>query len=141
MLLVFSSSIHGSVRDNWLQHPLHVPELASGDTAKWPGMGDHFSFDGKHLLGVNQVQCRNFFFQGMGGQLNYFGLWIDSDYGVGKCSPSCTTYDSPMLSSTESFEIAAIEVWRVGPKPMLQDEEQVLNFVPCLYRGPSHFTR
>ncbi|XP_053556820.1 MTOR-associated protein MEAK7 [Bombina bombina] len=53
---------------------------------------------------------------GMGGQHNYFGLWIDSNFGSGhsKAKPSCTTYNSPQLSAKEEFTIDAIEVWAVG---------------------------
>ena len=59
----------------------------------------------------------------MGGQLDYFGFWIDAEFGKGKCSPSCTTFDSPQLSSTENFTIEELEVWGVGPLP---DNEEVV---------------
>ncbi|KAM8799346.1 MTOR-associated protein MEAK7 [Eudromia elegans] len=53
---------------------------------------------------------------GMGGQHDYFGLWIDSDYGKGhsKAKPRCTTYNSPQLSAKENFTLDAMEVWAVG---------------------------
>ncbi|KFU96060.1 TLD domain-containing protein KIAA1609, partial [Chaetura pelagica] len=53
---------------------------------------------------------------GMGGQHEYFGLWIDSDYGKGhsKAKPRCTTYNSPQLSAKEDFTLDAMEVWAVG---------------------------
>lgn len=53
---------------------------------------------------------------GMGGQHNYFGLWIDSNYGSGhsKAKPRCTTYNSPQLSAREHFTIETMEVWLVG---------------------------
>ncbi|XP_067905254.1 MTOR-associated protein MEAK7 isoform X2 [Heterodontus francisci] len=56
---------------------------------------------------------------GMGGQLYYFGLWIDSDYGGGhsKAKPRCTTYNSPQLSAQEYFRIDTLELWRVGNPP------------------------
>eukprot|EP00062_Callorhinchus_milii_P005142 gi/632944312/ref/XP_007887441.1/ PREDICTED: TLD domain-containing protein 1 [Callorhinchus milii] len=56
---------------------------------------------------------------GMGGQHNYFGLWIDSDYGTGhsKAKPRCTTYNSPQLSGKENFAIDVLEVWAVGASP------------------------
>lgn len=64
--------------------------------------------------------------QGMGGQLDYFGLWLSADYGKGhsKARPKCSTYGSPMLSSTEEFEIDVLEAWGVG-KPELEEEEVV----------------
>ncbi|XP_074058045.1 MTOR-associated protein MEAK7 [Macrotis lagotis] len=53
---------------------------------------------------------------GMGGQFDYFGLWIDHDFGKGhsKANPRCTTYNSPQLSSKENFELDCLEVWAVG---------------------------
>nr|XP_028595927.1 MTOR-associated protein MEAK7 isoform X2 [Podarcis muralis] len=56
---------------------------------------------------------------GMGGQHEYFGLWIDSNYGKGhsKAKPRCTTYNSPQLSAKENFTLDAMEVWAVGDLP------------------------
>lgn len=54
--------------------------------------------------------------QGMGGQHDYFGLWIDVDFGKGhsKAKPTCTTYNSPQLSAQEDFRFEKMEVWAVG---------------------------
>ncbi|XP_029781998.1 MTOR-associated protein MEAK7 [Suricata suricatta] len=56
---------------------------------------------------------------GMGGQHNYFGLWIDVDFGKGhsKAKPRCTTYNSPQLSAQEDFRFEKLEVWAVGDAP------------------------
>uniref|UniRef100_K7G6W1 MTOR-associated protein MEAK7 n=1 Tax=Pelodiscus sinensis TaxID=13735 RepID=K7G6W1_PELSI len=56
---------------------------------------------------------------GMGGQHDYFGLWIDSDYGKGhsRAKPRCTTYNSPQLSANENFTLDGMEVWAVGELP------------------------
>ncbi|KAG9474795.1 hypothetical protein GDO78_003319, partial [Eleutherodactylus coqui] len=53
---------------------------------------------------------------GMGGQHDFFGLWIDSNFGKGhsKAKPRCTTYNSPQLSASEEFTIDAMEVWGLG---------------------------
>lgn len=53
---------------------------------------------------------------GMGGQHNYFGLWIDVDFGKGhsRAKPTCTTYNSPQLSAKEDFRFEKLEVWAVG---------------------------
>ncbi|XP_027703542.1 TLD domain-containing protein 1 isoform X2 [Vombatus ursinus] len=53
---------------------------------------------------------------GMGGQFDYFGLWIDYDFGKGhsKAKPRCSTYNSPQLSAKENFEFDVLEVWAVG---------------------------
>ena len=34
---------------------------------------------------------------GQGGQLEYFGYWLDSQFGVVRTSPSCSTFHSPQL--------------------------------------------
>ena len=59
------------------------------------------------------------FLQGMGGQFEYFGLWLDQEFGPGhsKARPKCTTYGSPQLSALEEFQIEEIEVWGVGVPP------------------------
>ena len=69
-------------------------------------------------------------FQGLGGQLGYFGLWIDYTFNSGhsKAIPKCTTYGSPQLSAKSEFEVDRIEVWAVGPEKKpdpLSDEEEV----------------
>ena len=63
---------------------------------------------------------------GIGGKLEYFGLWLDYEFGKGKCSPTCTSFSSPQLSSKEHFNIHTLEVWGVGPEP---EKEEVR---PCL---------
>ncbi|XP_024412019.2 MTOR-associated protein MEAK7 [Desmodus rotundus] len=59
---------------------------------------------------------------GMGGQHNYFGLWIDVDFGKGhsKAKPTCTTYNSPQLSAQEDFRFEKMEVWAVGDASQAQ---------------------
>lgn len=65
-------------------------------------------------------------FQGMGGQFDFFGLWIDQEFGVGhsKAKPLCTTYKSPQLSKSENFKIEALNVWGVGEEPKKLDEDE-----------------
>ena len=55
----------------------------------------------------------------MGGQHNYFGLWLDSEFGRGhsRARPKCTTYGSPQLSGEEDFTLDTMEVWAVGKPP------------------------
>lgn len=60
---------------------------------------------------------------GMGGQLEYFGLWIDAEYGKARCAPSCSSYSSPQLSKDEYFKYDHCEVWAVGPEPELDEDE------------------
>lgn len=48
---------------------------------------------------------------GMGGQFDYAGLWIDSDFihGHSRAGPLCTTYSSPQLSSSDTFKVDEVE--------------------------------
>lgn len=74
------------------------------------GYNDHFMY-----LNQNQQTLPNG--MGIGGQFGYFGIWIDSEFGKGSCSPTCTTFSCPQLSSRPEFIIRSLEVWAVGPKP------------------------
>ncbi|XP_067396284.1 MTOR-associated protein MEAK7 [Emydura macquarii macquarii] len=72
---------------------------------------------------------------GMGGQHDYFGLWIDSNYGKGhsRAKPRCTTYDSPQLSANENFTLDAVEVWGVGDIPessVIKGKKSILDTDP-----------
>ena len=62
---------------------------------------------------------------GLGGQLEYFGLWIDAEYGKARCAPSCSSYTSPQLSEKEYFKFTHCEVWAVGEEPENEDDENV----------------
>ncbi|KAJ3415505.1 hypothetical protein HDV05_004707 [Chytridiales sp. JEL 0842] len=48
---------------------------------------------------------------GFGGQLGYFGLWLDSsfEFGNSKANPRSTTYNSPRLSKSETFTLDTVE--------------------------------
>ena len=63
----------------------------------------------------------------MGGQFEYFGLWIDQSFDHGHSragTRGCTTYGSPQLSENEDFEIDCIEVWAVGRKKKNDEEDE-----------------
>lgn len=61
----------------------------------------------------------------MGGQLNYPGLWLESEYGSGKSSISCTTFQNYVqLSGKENFHVKHCEVWGVGPVPEVDEDER-----------------
>src|SRR5690349_6698123 len=65
---------------------------------------------------------------GVGGKLEYFGLWLDAlNFGKGKCAASCTTYSTPRLSSSEEFQFQELEVWGVGDEPK-KDEVRILHY-------------
>ncbi|XP_033342345.1 MTOR-associated protein MEAK7 [Megalopta genalis] len=58
----------------------------------------------------------------MGGQFNYPGLWLDCEYGTGKSSQTCTTFQNYVqLSGKETFKIKHCEVWGVGPMPEVEE--------------------
>lgn len=45
---------------------------------------------------------------------------MNSDYGKGECSVSCTTYrDYKQLAANNNFTIRNVEVWGVGEKPVV----------------------
>ncbi|KAF6078622.1 MTOR associated protein, eak-7-like protein [Phyllostomus discolor] len=75
-----------------------------------------------HYMYLNQGQQTIPNGLGMGGQHNYFGLWIDVDFGKGhsKAKPTCTTYNSPQLSAQEDFRFEKMEVWAVGDPPQTE---------------------
>ncbi|GLH05942.1 Uncharacterized protein GBIM_11483 [Gryllus bimaculatus] len=79
---------------------------------------DHYQY-----LNIQQQTMPNGL--GMGGQFEYFGLWLDAEFGTGHSSESCTTYRGyQMLSGEKNFQIDHVEVWAVGKPPVVEDEEQ-----------------
>lgn len=83
------------------------------------GYNSHFQY-----LNIQQQTLPNGL--GMGGQFEYFGLWLDAEFGKGHCSETCTTYRNyKMLSATKYFEVACVEVWAVGPEYKREDLEDV----------------
>ena len=68
--------------------------------------------------------CHSLLTQGMGGQFDYFGFWVDHTFNKGhsKAEPRCTTYGSPQLSKSPEFEVDILEVWVVGPQKKKEDE-------------------
>lgn len=79
----------------------------------------------QHFMYLNQSQQTMPNGLGMGGQHNYFGLWLDSDFGCGhsRARPRCTTYGSPQLSADEDFTLDSVEVWAVGKLPEPEEGE------------------
>ncbi|GFR66003.1 TLD domain-containing protein 1 [Elysia marginata] len=64
---------------------------------------------------------------GMGGQFDYFGLWIDQSFDRGHSKAGargCTTYGSPQLSAHPDFDIDFVEVWAVGRRKNDDGEEE-----------------
>ncbi|XP_050427786.1 MTOR-associated protein MEAK7-like [Adelges cooleyi] len=82
------------------------------------GHNDHFMYmnNGQYTL-PNGI--------GMGGQMNYWGLWLDSEYGKGQCNVSCSTFtDYSMPTREKDFRIASLEVWCVKEKINDESDEE-----------------
>ncbi|XP_066260653.1 MTOR-associated protein MEAK7 [Euwallacea similis] len=81
------------------------------------GYNQHFQY-----LNLHQQTMPNGL--AMGGQHGYCGLWIDSEYGIGHCSESCTTYTQyQQLSHTKEFHFRHMEVWGLGQPPPTPQEK------------------
>ncbi|EDV99216.1 MTOR-associated protein MEAK7 [Drosophila grimshawi] len=81
------------------------------------GFNDHYQY-----LNLNQQTMPNGL--GMGGQFEFWGLWLDCMFGEGQSVESCTTYgDYVQLSKRKQFKIRNMEVWAVGDLPVKDDEE------------------
>lgn len=74
-------------------------------------------------LNLNQQTMPNGL--GMGGQFDFWGLWIDCSFGDGQSVESCTTYrDYVQLSKRKQFKIRNMEVWAVGDLPVKDEDEE-----------------
>ncbi|CAH0550283.1 unnamed protein product [Brassicogethes aeneus] len=81
------------------------------------GYNQHFQY-----LNLHQQTLPNGL--AMGGQHGYNGIWIDSEYGHGQCSQSCTTYQGyEQLSSAKDFQFRHLEVWGLGAPPLSAQEK------------------
>jgi len=78
------------------------------------GYNNHFMYlnEGKEML-PNGV--------GMGGQHDYFGLFIHESFDWGSSHGICSTYKSPCLSSSVRFDIDIIEVWSCKLPVVVED--------------------
>ncbi|KAI8974085.1 TLD-domain-containing protein [Pilobolus umbonatus] len=67
-------------------------------------MNDHYQYLcwGKKSL-VNGI--------GMGGQLEYCGVWVEDDFIHGYSRPGSTTFSNPSFCKQDRFEIDEVEVW------------------------------
>lgn len=60
----------------------------------------------------------------MGGQHAYWGLWLDSEYGKGETSSSCTTFAGyQQMSHAKDFTYRHLEVWGLGQPPPTPQEK------------------
>ncbi|XP_017767833.1 PREDICTED: TLD domain-containing protein 1 [Nicrophorus vespilloides] len=88
------------------------------------GYNQHFQY-----LNLHQQTMPNGL--AMGGQHGYCGLWLDSEYGSGHTSESCTTYKAyTQLSHVKEFSYRHLEVWGLGqppPPPADREERSILD--------------
>ncbi|CAH1116496.1 unnamed protein product [Phaedon cochleariae] len=81
------------------------------------GYNQHFQY-----LNLHQQTLPNGL--AMGGQHGYWGLWIDSEYGKGETSQSCTTYTGyQQMSHSKDFSFRHLEVWGLGQPPPTPQEK------------------
>ncbi|KAJ8925661.1 hypothetical protein NQ315_009506 [Exocentrus adspersus] len=81
------------------------------------GYNQHFQY-----LNLHQQTLPNGL--GMGGQHGYCGLWLESEYGKGHSSESCTTYTGyQQLSHSKEFAFRHLEVWGLGSPPPTPQEK------------------
>ncbi|KAG5899547.1 hypothetical protein JTB14_008233 [Gonioctena quinquepunctata] len=81
------------------------------------GYNQHFQY-----LNSNQQTMPNGL--GMGGQHGYWGLWIDSEYGNGHTSQTCTTYTGyQQMSHLKEFTFRHLEVWSLDQPPLTAQEK------------------
>lgn len=122
----FGCVFGGFAPDSWRVGPTFIGNASSFLFKLKPNLStyhptcynDHYQY-----LNIQQQTLPNGL--GMGGQFEYFGLWLDADFGKGHSSESCTTYRGyQMLSGAKNFEINHIEVWGVGPIPAVDEDEE-----------------
>uniref|UniRef100_A0A8D8VIS8 MTOR-associated protein MEAK7 n=1 Tax=Cacopsylla melanoneura TaxID=428564 RepID=A0A8D8VIS8_9HEMI len=91
------------------------------------GFNDNFIY-----LNSNQQTLPNGL--GFGGQFEYWGLWIDAEYGHGESNKTCSTFSNyEMLSTEKHFKLTHVEVWGVGiapPSAAEKGERSVLDADP-----------
>ena len=65
---------------------------------------------------------------GLGGQMDYFGLFLDEDFnGHSRAEPLSTTYGNPKLSSTEMFTVDTIEVYQMAARELKIEKGSILD--------------
>ncbi|KFP24224.1 TLD domain-containing protein 1, partial [Colius striatus] len=123
--IMILKDLDGYIFGGFASHSWEVKPQFQGDNrcflfSVYPSLAVHtYTGYNDHYMYLNHGQQTMPNGLGMGGQHEYFGLWIDSDYGKGhsKAKPRCTTYNSPQLSAKEDFTLDAMEVWAVGDLP------------------------
>lgn len=93
-------------KTDWYGNSRNFLFKLSGEYGAWRGANsnNHYQY-----LCWGKKSLPNGF--GMGGQFDYAGLWIDSDFihGHSRAGPLNTTYSSPRLSESDTFIIDEVE--------------------------------
>ncbi|KAK7114459.1 MTOR-associated protein MEAK7-like [Littorina saxatilis] len=120
----------GSIFGGFASHPWNINPKFYGDERCWlfrlnPNFGVYLAtgYNANFMyLNMNMQTLPNGL--GMGGQLNYFGLWVEHtfNHGHSKAEPRCTTFGSPQLSKSAEFQVDILEVWLVGPQKKKDDD-------------------
>ncbi|XP_064640488.1 MTOR-associated protein MEAK7-like [Lineus longissimus] len=117
----------GFAPESWAVNPQYYGSTSCFLFTIHPKVGRYFPTGyNENYMYLNQMQQTLPNGLGFGGQLWYFGLWLDSEFGKGqsRAEPKCTTFGSPQLSAEPDFEVDTIEVWGVGAAT-LEGEDQV----------------
>ncbi|KAJ2033611.1 hypothetical protein GGI01_002204 [Coemansia sp. RSA 376] len=116
----------------------------------WHGTSQNFLFSADSATGLSvyratgfndNYQYLNYAMQtlpnglGIGGQLEHFGLWIDSGFVNGSSNPTAT-YDSPQLSTQYDFAIGSIEAWVVRASSTASDSSSGQTKVSAVVANP-----
>ncbi|KAJ2882831.1 hypothetical protein H4R27_003171 [Coemansia aciculifera] len=116
----------------------------------WHGTSQNFLFSADSATGLSvyratgfndNYQYLNYAMQtlpnglGIGGQLEHFGLWIDSGFANGSSNPTAT-YDSPQLSTQYDFTIGSIEAWLVRASSTASDSSSGQAKVSAVVANP-----
>ena len=74
-------------------------------------------------MSTNLTSCNNGL--GMGGQKDFWGIFVDTNLEKGECRAPCSTFDKsmPCLSSEVTFEVAQVEVWGCIPGYVADEKE------------------
>ncbi|XP_066903124.1 MTOR-associated protein MEAK7-like [Halyomorpha halys] len=72
---------------------------------------------------------------GMGGQLDYFTFYLNSDFGPVTVSKSCSTYrDYSPFAPVPEFNFSKLEIWGIGSPDV--EEENVRVAGSIIYQDP-----
>ena len=74
-------------------------------------------------MSTNLTSCKNGV--GMGGQKDFWGIFVDTNLEKGECCAPCSTFDRsmPCLASQKVFQVSQVEVWGCIPGYVADEKE------------------